>query len=328
MRRRDLLALAGAASLAGPHLARAQGQMKRIGVLMPNAESDPESVDLGAVFRQSMQELGWIGGRTARIDYRWGGGDQGRINNLAQQMVAGSPDVIFAGGYPAVAPLKRATSTIPIVFISVSDPIGAGFVQSLAHPGGNLTGFTSFEPSMGGKWLDLLKQAAPGVRRASVLYNPATAPYTNRFLDALKPVAPNYGVTISAAAVRDEGEIESAAAALEPGGDASLLVPSDAFTLTHAQAVIAAAARHRLPAVYAFRVFAENGGLLSYGVDLGDQMRQAAKYVDRILSGTSPADLPVQQPTRFELLINLKTAKSLGLTVPPALLASATEVIE
>jgi putative tryptophan/tyrosine transport system substrate-binding protein len=327
MRRRDLLA-AGAAAVLVPAGARAQGRMKRIGVLMPNAENDPESVDLGAIFRQSMQALGWIGGRTARIDYRWGGGDQARINSLAQQMVADQPDVILAGGAPVVAPLKGATSSIPIVFISVSDPVAQGFVQSLPQPGGNLTGFTSFEPSMGGKWLDLLKQVAPATHRAAVLYNPVTAPYTDLFLKALVPVEANYGVKTAAAPVHDENEIEQACAAQETGGGGSLLVPSDAFTLTHAQAVIASAARHRLPAVYAFRVFAQQGGLMSYGVDLSDQMRQAAKYVDRILSGSSPGELPVQQPTRFELLINEKTAGVLGLTVPPTLLASAVEVIE
>jgi len=224
--------------------------------------------------------------------------------------------------------LKRATATIPVVFISVSDPIAQRFVSSLAQPGGNLTGFTSFEPSMGGKWLDLLTQVAPKTHRVSVLYNPDTAPYTDLFLAALAKVAPTYRVNTVAAPVRDDNDIERVCAALAPGGDAGLLVPSDAFTLTHAGAVIAAAARHRLPAVYAFRVFAQNGGLMSYGVDLADQMRQAAKYVDRILSGTSPGDLPVQQPTTFELLINEKTAASLKLTVPPTLLASAVEVLD
>jgi putative ABC transport system substrate-binding protein len=326
--RRGLIALAGGAAVAWALPARAQqsDRVRHIGILMPTAESDPETADLGAVFRQALQTLGWTGGRNLRIDYRWGAGDARRIDSYARELVAGAPDVILAGGAPAVAPLQRATSTIPIVFISASDPVAQGFVANPAHPGGNITGFTNFAPSMGGQWLGLLHEIAPGVTNVAVLFNPTTAPYTDRFLRSLDATAS--GVKVEAARVHDEAEIERAMAELERAGHGGLLVPSDAFTLTHSQAVIAMAAQHRLPAVYAFRVFAANGGLMSYGVDLEAQMRQAASYVDRILSGTSVADLPVQTPTNFTLAINLATAAALGLEVPPALSSRADELIK
>ena len=330
MRRRDLITMLGGAMLGGAHVALAQqsDRLRRIGVLMPTAESDPETSDLGAVFRRAMQELGWTGGRNLRVDYRWGAGDARRIATLAQQMVADAPDAILAGGAPVVAPLQRATTTIPIVFISASDAVAQGFVQTLAHPGGNITGFTNFAPEMAGRWLALLREIEPFVARVAVLYNPATAPYTEWFLRALQGAPSAAGVKIEATPVHDEGEVDRAMDALQRTGHGGLMVPSDAFTLTHSQAVIDLAAKHRLPAIYAFRVFATNGGLVSYGVDLADQMRQAAKYIDRILSGTSPGDLPVQEPSKFQLVIDVKTAKTLGLTIPPTLLARADEVIE
>ncbi|HZT51312.1 MAG TPA: ABC transporter substrate-binding protein [Stellaceae bacterium] len=330
MRRRDLLALVGgaAASRATRALAQQGGRLRQIGILMPTAESDPESTDLGAVFRSALQDLGWTGGRNLRFDYRWGGGDARRIQSLASALVAARPDVILAGGAPAVAPLKRATSTIPIVFVSASDPVAQGFVASLAHPGGNITGFTNFAPGMGGAWLGLLHEIAPAVSRVGVLYNPVTAPYNDVFLRALAAAANPLGIGVAPAPVHDDTEIERAAQSFARGGTGGLIVPSDAFTLTHAGAVIAAAARHKLPAVYPFATFAANGGLVAYGVDLPAQMRQAAKYVDRILSGDSPGDLPVLTPTTFRLVVNRKTATALGLTVPPTLLARADEVIE
>ncbi len=327
--RRDFFSLLGA-SVFVPRLALAQqgGGTKRIGVLMPTAENDPEVSDLGAVFRRAMQELGWVGGRNLSVDYQWGGGDPRRIATLALQMVATSPDAILAGGAPVVAPLKRATSTIPIVFISASDPVGQGFVADLAHPGGNITGFTNFEPSMGEKWLGLLKQIAPALAHVGVLYNPATAPYMAAFLRSVQGAAPALGVAIDDVQLHEEGEIEPAMAALAKQGGGGLLLPSDVFTLNHADAVVALESRNRLPALYAFRIIAVQGGLVSWSIDLGEQMRLAAKYIDRILSGTSPGDLPVLQPTRFTLVINKKTAAALGLELAPAILARADEVIE
>ena len=330
--RRDVLAALGALAVF-PGSAVAQdsggsGGMKHIGVLMPISESDPQAADLGAVFRQAMEELGWVGGRNLSVDYKWAGGDAHRIATLAEQMVATSPDAILAGGAPVVAPLKAATATIPIVFISASDPIGQGFVPDLSHPGGNITGFTNFDPSMGGKWLGLLKEIAPALKHAAVLYNPVTAPYVSSFLRSVDDAAPALGVAVDDVQLQEGGDIEPAIAAVAKKGDGGLLLPSDVFTLNHAGDVVALANQYRVPAIYAFRVIAVNGGLVAWGVDLGDQLRLAAKYIDRILSGTAPGDLPVLQPTRFTLTINKRAATSIGLTLPPALLARADEVIE
>jgi len=329
-RRREMMAMLGGAAVFAPGWAQAQqtGSTRKIGILMPTAESDRETTELGAVFRQSLQKQGWTGGSNLRVDYRWGNGDEKRIAALAIQLVATQPDVILAGGAPAVAPLQRATTTIPIVFVSASDPVRQGFVKDMAHPGGNITGFTNFDPSMGVKWLDMLKELAPRVTRVAVLYNPETAPYTDSFLHALEASAPAHGVKIQAAPVHDNTEIERAMAGLGGAGDAGLLVPSDAFTLTRSQTVADLAARYKLPAIYAFRVFAANGGLASYGIDLGEEMRMAAIYVDRILSGTAPGDMPVLLPTKFEIVVNRKAASALGLTIPPTLLARTDEVIE
>ena len=263
-----------------------------------------------------------------RIDYRWGAGDPRRIAAYAQELATLRPNVILAGGAPALAALKRVTSTIPVVFISVTDPVGQGFVQSLAHPGGNVTGFTNFDPATGGRWLALLREVAPAVKRVAVLYNPATAPYTEGFLQAIAPVAQGYGMTVAAARVGDVGAMQTALAELAAEPNSGLLVPSDAYTYSHADEVTAAAARHRLPAIYAFRIFAASGGLMSYGVNLTAEMRQAAAYVDRVLNGDKPADLPVQQPSKFELIVNLKAAKAQDIPVPQTLIAQADEVIE
>jgi putative tryptophan/tyrosine transport system substrate-binding protein len=327
--RRTTIASLGAVALV-PDLAAAQGSggSKRIGVLMPASENDPEVVDFGAVFRQSLEQLGWVGGRNLRVDYRWGGGDERRLATLAAELVAASPDVILAGGAPAVAPLKRATGTIPIVFVSTSDPVGQGFVRDLGHPGGNITGFTNFDPGMGAKWLALLKEIAPNLKHVAVLYNPQTAPYIDLFLGSVVAAAPALGVKAAGAEVHDDDDIDHAMASLTRSGNGGLLVPSDIFTLNHAAAVVNAASQYRLPAIYAYRVFATLGGLVSWGVDLGEQMKLAAKYIDRILRGTAPGDLQVLKPERFVLVINKKTATALGLNLSPALLQRADEVIE
>jgi ABC-type uncharacterized transport system substrate-binding protein len=327
MRRREFLALLAGAMAAGAAQAQDRARLRSVAVLMPTTENDPEVQGLSAAFRKAMQDFGWTAGRNIRIAYRWGAGDAQRIRALADALVAAAPDVILAGGAPAVAALKRTASTIPVVFMSVSDPVRQGFVQSLAHPGGSVTGITNFDETMGGSWLGLMKEAAPGVRRIAILYNPTTAPYTELFLRAAAEAAPPLGLATEAAPVRDETEIQRAVAALgrAPGG--GLMVPSDAFTYTHYRAVVAAAADARVPAIYAYRIFPANGGLISYGVDLAQELRQAAAYIDRILFGNSPGDLPVLAPTRFRLVVNAKTAKALGLALPKALVARADEVI-
>ena len=271
--------------------------------------------------------MGWTDGRNVRIDIRWGAGDADRIRKYAAELVALAPDVILATGSAAVGPLLQATRTVPIVFVHVADPVGAGFVESLARPGGNATGFTTFEYGMSGKWLELLKEIAPGVTRAAVLRDPAIAAGIGQF-GAIQSVAPSLGVEVSPVDVRDAGEIERAVAAFARAPNGGLIVTASALAIVHRDLIITLAARHKLPAVYFARYFVTGGGLISYGPDLVDQYRRAAGYVDRILKGEKPADLPVQAPTKYELVINLKTAKALGLDVPPTLLARADEVIE
>jgi putative tryptophan/tyrosine transport system substrate-binding protein len=274
-----------------------------------------------------LQRLGWTDNRNVHIDYRWGAGEPERIRRNAAEMAALAPDVILANGTAGVGPLLQATRTVPIVFVQVSDPVGAGYVASLARPGGNATGFTLFEYGMGGKWLELLKQIAPSVTRAVVLRDP-TQPTGIAQLAAMHSVAPSLGVEVSPVGLRDPDEIERGVAAFARGANGGLIVTAGALSLVHRDPIIALAARHRLPAVYPYRIFVVSGGLMSYGTDSTDSYRRAAGYVDRILKGEKPADLPVQQPTKFELAINLKTAKELGLEIPPTLLARADEVIE
>jgi putative ABC transport system substrate-binding protein len=266
--------------------------------------------------------------RNLRIDYRWAAGDLERIRTAVPELIALAPDVILAEGTPELRAMRQATASIPIVFTVVSEPVSAGFVASLAHPGGNITGFANLEPSVGAKWLELLKQISPGVTRAAVVFNPDTTPVSQQPSRWAQAAAEKLGIAVMAVPVRNPVEIETAVtmAGREPGG--GLILPSDSFTVVYRQLIVELAARHRLPAVYAFRFFAAAGGLLSYGVDVVEQFRQAGTYVDRILRGTNPADLPVQQPTKFELVINLKTAKALGLTIPETLLATADEVIQ
>jgi putative tryptophan/tyrosine transport system substrate-binding protein len=329
VRRREFIALVGGAAAAWPLVARAQHPaegMRRIGVLMVIAQSDPEAQPRVEAFEQGLRELGWISGHNIQIDYRWGAGDADRIRAHAAELVQLTPDAIFAVSTAAVAPLRQATRTVPIVFAMVADPVGQGFVESLARPGGNATGFTLFEFSIAGKWLGLLKDVAPRATRVALLFNPETAPYAGMFLNSLEAVAPTFGVEPIAAPARNAADIQHAIETLASHG--LLMVLPDVFNTEHRDLIIATAARHNSPAVYPYRYFAVSGGLMSYGIEPLDTHRRAASYVDRILRGAKPADLPVQQPAKFELVVNLKTAKALGLDVPPSLLARADEVIE
>jgi putative tryptophan/tyrosine transport system substrate-binding protein len=329
MRRREFITLLGGAAAAWPLAAQAQHgeRMRRIGVLLPAAADDPEWQARVGAFQQALALLGWTIGRNVRIEYRWGAGDADRFRQYAAELVALAPDVILASGSPSVAALQRATRTAPVVFGSVIDPVGAGFVESLARPGGNITGFTVFEYGISGKWLELLKQIAPGVTRVAVLRDAAIAAGSGQ-LGALQGAAPSFGVELRPVDVRDANEIERAVTAFAREGNGGLIVTGSGLAIVHRQLIMALAARHKLPAVYFQRFFVTSGGLMSYGPDQTDQYRQAAGYVDRILKGEKPADLPVQAPTKYELVINLKTAKALGLDVPRALLARADEVIE
>jgi putative ABC transport system substrate-binding protein len=328
MKRREFITLLGGAAAVWPLATRAQqtDRMRRIGVLQAVNEGDPEGQRRVAAFVQGLQKLGWTEGANLVIDYRWGGSAE-PLRRYAAELVALKPDVICTSGALGLLPLKRQTQTIPIVFTLVYDPVGSGFVESLAHPGGNITGFTLGEFSMGGKLLQVLKEVAPQVTRVAIVLNLDQPPHVAMWR-AIETVAPSFGVRLSATDVQDSAEIERAieAFAREPNG--GLIVLPGPITIAHREQVIALAARHRVPAAYAFRFFATSGGLVSYGVDSADQSRQAAAYVDRILKGAKPSDLPVQQPTKFELVINLKTAKGLGLNVPATVLARADEVIE
>jgi putative ABC transport system substrate-binding protein len=328
MRRRDFITLVGSTAAAWPLAARAQKaeQMRRVGVLESLAADDPESQSRLAAFVQGLGELGWTVGRNVRIDTRWAAGDAERLRRYAAELVALAPDVIMASGGFGVGPLLQATRSVPIVFAQVTDPVGAGYVDSLARPGGNATGFTVFEYGNSGKWLELLKEIAPGVKRAAVLRDAATSGMGQ--FGAIQAVAPSVGVEVSPVNVRDAPEIERAVAAFARSPNGGLIVTGSALTIFHRELLITLAARYRLPAVYPYKFFVARGGLISYGTDTTDPYRRAAGYVDRILKGEKPADLPVQAPTKYELVINLKTAMALGLTVPPTLLAIADEVIE
>jgi putative ABC transport system substrate-binding protein len=294
---------------------------------MPVAEEDSEGRARVGGLVDGLREIGLIEGRNLKLEVRWGSSDVERLREYASELIGLAPEVLLAGSTPSLAALHRATANIPIVFVLVSDPVGQGYVQSLAHPGGNVTGFTSFEFSAIGKWLGLLKDVAPSTRRAAVIFNPDTAPYTQQYLQPFKDAAKTVAVEATTAPVRSDTDIERAIAALA-GREGGIIIMSDPFTSVHRTAILSMAARHRVPAVYPYRFFAVDGGLLSYGTDTPDLFRRSASYVDRILNGAKPADLPVQQPTKFELVINLKTANALGLTVPATLLARADEVIE
>jgi len=329
MQRREFTILLGGAAVAWPLSARAQkgNRMRRIGVLMNLAADDPQGQVRLTAFLQGLQELGWTDGRNVRIDSRWAADDADRYRTYAAELVALAPDVILASTSQSVAALQQTTTTVPIVFGSVIDPVGAGIVASLAHPGGNATGFTAFEYSLSGKLLELLKEIAPRVIRVAVLRDPATAAGIGQFA-AVQSASSSFGVELSPIGVRDAGEIERAVAAFARESNGGLIVTAISATTIHRELIIKLAARHRLPAVYPFRFFVTSGGLISYGPNLTDPYRRAAGYVDRILKGEKAADLPVQAPTKYELAINLKTAKALGLTVPNSLLATADEAIE
>ncbi|MET0633940.1 MAG: ABC transporter substrate-binding protein [Xanthobacteraceae bacterium] len=329
MKRREFITLLGGAAAAWPVAARAQQgeRMRRIGVLMSAAADDAEGQARLMAFGQELAHFGWTDGRNVRIDVRWAAGKADDTRKYVTELVALAPDVILASGGSVVAPLLQVTRTVPIVFTQTTDPVGAGFVESLGRPGGNVTGFINFEYGISGKWLELLKQIAPGVTRAAVLRDPAIAAGAGQ-LGAIQGAAASFGVEVSPVGVRDTGEIERAVTAFARGSNGGLIVLTSALTLVHRKLIITLAARHRMPAVYTDRTFVTGGGLISYGPDRIEHFRRAAGYVDRILRGEKPADLPVQAPTKYELVINLKTAKALGLDVPPMLLARADEVIE
>jgi putative ABC transport system substrate-binding protein len=328
MRRREFITLISSAA-AWPLAARAQQPygMRRMGVLMPTAEGDPETRARIAAIRQGLEKRGWSEGRNVRIDYRFAP-DSAQVQVLAKELVALQPDVILANSTPVIAALQRESRTIPIVFAVVSDPIGSGFVASLPRPGGNITGVMLYEASVTGKWLAMLKEIAPGLVRAAVVANPKTATFYDYYLQAAEAAVPSIGIEPVPTFVENASEIERAIASFGSAPNGGLVVIPDITTTVHRDLIIALAARHRVPAVYYSRMFVTAGGLMSYGTDMVDMFRQAAAYVDRILRGDKPADLPVQAATKFETIVNLKTAKALGLTVPPGLLVAADEVIE
>jgi putative tryptophan/tyrosine transport system substrate-binding protein len=330
MRRREFIKVIGGAAAAWPLAAHGQqpGRMRRIGVLEGNRANDPQAQANAVALVQGLAALNWKEGDNLRIDWRWGGGDPALFASHAAELVALGPEVLLADSTLSLEVLRRQTRTIPIVFIGVFDPIGQGFVASLARPGGNITGFGAFDSPMAGKWLEMLTQITPPVARVAVLFNPATTPYAGLIIHTIEAVAPSFAVVVRAAPVDSSSEVEAMMAGVAREERGGVLVLPTTFTVSHRDAIIALAARHRLPAVYSFRFFAADGGLMSYGSNLADLHHRSAAYVDRILKGDRPGDLPVQQPTKFDLVINLKTAKALGIDVPDRLLATADEVIE
>jgi ABC-type uncharacterized transport system substrate-binding protein len=328
MKRRQFITLLGGAA-SWPLAARAQQgeRMRRIGVLTPLAADDPHQQARQTAFVQGLQQLGWIDGRNLRIDTRWTRGDSNGIRKQVAELVALAPEVILAPGTLHIGALLQVTRTVPIVFVIVVDPVGAGYVETLARPGGNATGFLAYEYGISGKWLELLKQIAPGVKRAAVLRDPAITAGIGQF-GAIQSAAPSLGLEVSPVDVRDRAEIERAVTSFARSPNGGLIATGSPSAVVHRDLIVTLASRHRLPAVYFERLFVTAGGLISYGPDFVDQYRRAAAYVDRILKGEKPADLPVQAPTKYELVINLKTAKALGIEIPPTLLARADEVIE
>jgi putative tryptophan/tyrosine transport system substrate-binding protein len=331
MRRRDFIKAIAGSTVAWSSVARAQqpDRIRRIGVLMPLAEDDPESMARLAGFRQGLEKRGWSEGRNIHIDYRFApnsSADQAQV--LAKELIALQPEVILANATPVITALQRETRTIPIVFAGVADPIGSGFIASLPRPGSNLTGVMLFEASVTGKWLAMLKEIAPRLERAAFVINPKTAPFYNYYLRAAESVSPSLGIKLVPSLVENTADIEHAIESFAGVSKGGLILVPDVTVVAHRDLIIALAARYSLPAVYPFRLFVVAGGLMSYGVDFVDMFRQAASYVDRILRGDKPPDLPVQAATKFETIVNLKTADALGLTVPPGLLVAADEVIE
>jgi putative ABC transport system substrate-binding protein len=328
MRRREFIAGLGGA-VAWPLAARAQqgDRVRRIGVLFGGDENDPAVKSALSAFTQALAGLGWTDGRNVLIEYRWSVADVDRARKQAAELITLAPDVILASQSPAVAGLQQVTRTVPIVFVTVIDPVGAGFVANLARPGGNTTGFALFEYGLSGKWLEMLKQIGPGVTRVAVFRDPAISSGIGQFA-VIQAVAPSFGVELTPYDTRDAVEIERAFTAIARGGIGGVIVTASQGATTNRDLIVGLVARHRLPAIYAFRVFVTAGGMIAYGPDTIDPFRRAAGYVDRILRGEKPADLPVQAPTKYELVLNMKTAKALGLTIPPNLLALAAEVIE
>jgi len=331
MRRREFITLVGSttAAMARPLAAHAQQskRMRRVAALMPYSANDPQSQNRNAAFLQGLQQLGWTVGQNVQIDYRWSEGSEDDTRKYVAELVAQAPDVIFVSGSAAIDPLRRATRTVPIVFVLVPDPVGAGFVDSLARPGGNVTGFTQFDYGIGAKWLEVLKEIAPNTTRAAVIRDPAITAGIGQW-GAIQSMSPSVGIEVSPVNLVDAGEIDRGLTAFARSPNGGLIVTGSALAVVHRDLIIALAARLRLPAVYYDRYFVAAGGLISYGSNNVEQYRLAAAYVDRILKGEKPEDLPVQAATKYELVINLKTAKALGLTVPPSLLSRADEVIE
>jgi putative ABC transport system substrate-binding protein len=328
MKRREFITLLGGTVIAWPLAARAQERVRRIGVLMSMVEGDPRGLEYITAFAQGLAELGWTAGRNVRIEYRWGAGDLDRFRRYAAELVALSPDVVLASAGSIVGAFQEASRTVPIVFVTTIDPVGGGWVESLSRPGTNATGFASFEFSMSGKRLELLKEISSDVKRVAVIRDPSV-PAGSGGLAAIQTVAPSLGVELTPIGVRDAGEIERAITAFARASNGGLiLVGPSSSVQRYRDLIIALAARYRLPAIYSGRHYVTGGGLISYGADPIDQYRRAAGYVDRVLKGEKPGDLPVEQPTKFELVINLKTARALDLNIPPALLARADEVIE
>jgi len=328
MRRREFITLLGGAA-AWPLASRAQQgeRVRHLGVLVNLPADDPQAQTRNAALLQGLQELGWTVGRNLRIDFRWGAGNADNVRKFAAELVTLAPDVILAPGTSTLGPLLQATRTVPIVFVHTADPVGAGFVDSLARPGGNATGFINMEYSISGKWVELLKQLAPRLTRAAVLRDPTLTSSTAQFA-AIQAVAPSLGVDVSPVNVRDTGDMERGLAAVARSANGGLIVTATGAAVRHRDLIISRAGQHKLPAVYYDRYFVTAGGLISYGPDLVDQYRQAAGYIDRILKGEKPADLPVQTPTKYQIVLNLKTAKALGLEIPATVLARADEVIE
>ena len=326
---RELIAALGSAAAAWPLAARAEvDRVRRLALLVPYIESDPEGQVRLTALKEKLQSLGWVEGRNIRIDNRWGALNADLMQQFAEELIALHPDLILTQSTPTTAAMLRQTRTIPIVFVQISDPLGSGFVASLARPGGNATGFTNFEATLASKWLELLKEIDPRVTKVALLYNPVTAPFAEIYLNPFKAAAPSFRVEAVTALVHDTPDLEPAIAALARESNGGLVIMPDTFLHTHRGEIIKLAARYRLPAVYPYRFYAEAGGLLSYGNDPIDNFRRAAVYVDRILRGAKPSDLPVQDPVKYEMTINLKTAKALGLEIPSKVLALADEVIE
>ncbi len=331
MKRREFISLIGGAAAAWPFAAWAQepGRVRRVGVLFAFIDSDPESQVRIVAFQQELENLGWRDGYNIQIEYRWANGDAERFRAFAAELVAARPDVIVAHATPSAEALARATRIIPIIFAVVSDPVGSGLAASLSEPGRNATGFTNFATSTGAKWVEFLKALSPRLARVALLFNPATAPGRgSTYLQSVEAAAESFGIDSTHATVSNAAQIEDAIATLSSRPDSALIVMPDVFLTNHRDLITALATRHALPAIYPFRYFAEGGGLISYGVDLSDIFRRAAGYVDKVLRGATPSSLPIQHPDKFELVINLKTARALGLDVPRILLARADKVIE